>query len=516
MNESKPVNTPMVSRQLAKQTLEEIQKNRPELLEIYQPQIFFYSMQKRIKYNLMRVMRDQFDSASSLKFMQGFKWIENMGDQSHSDVKSPKLPSYNIDTFCKHNNYSKYTQLKQAVRDGKKETIELLLEEGCPVNGHPDGGDLRTPLHYSVYLGCPEIVKKLLSRKASVNAKNLNNETPLMIAAKFEKYELTDLLLTAHGLENCHNDENLSHLHIACMTNQVDVVKKLMTHKNEINEAVHKDSIFWPGYTPIHFAVKFRCLETAKFLLKVGADITIKDAQQLTPLHLADMVRNDEMIDLLLLAHTKLHSNPSNSKGLSHFHIACTRNNREVVESFMEKTTSVAPHQVRYQKSYNWRDFSPLDMAIYYECVDVVEILLMHGFGVSYDVKNAYYTDNKKLIDLLLAKNEVKRKQFNTEEMIPELHFFSSTLLHLAIENDSDEAIWFLLRKRANCEIKNANGKTALHLAFDYARKDSVDSILEHLNDKENPTDPEGISHLHIACIENKLDVVQGFFQCEF
>ncbi|KAJ8672864.1 hypothetical protein QAD02_004124 [Eretmocerus hayati] len=87
-------------------------------------------------------------------------------------------------------NQKKYLELKQALHRGNKTVIKSLLKEGAPVNGRPEGCELRTALHYSVYLGCLEIVKELLERGASVNVRNLNNETPLMLAAKFEKKSL--------------------------------------------------------------------------------------------------------------------------------------------------------------------------------------------------------------------------------------------------------------------------------------------------------------------------------------
>ncbi|KAJ8675665.1 hypothetical protein QAD02_011451 [Eretmocerus hayati] len=122
-------------------------------------------------------------------------------DQMYAhNEKSDSLLENRASTHFKFNE-NQYVRLKQALNRGKKEIVETLLQEGCPVNGHPEGNDLRTPLHCSVYMGCPDTVKKLLERGASVNAKNLNNETPLMLAAKFEKHVLTDLLLHAHGLE---------------------------------------------------------------------------------------------------------------------------------------------------------------------------------------------------------------------------------------------------------------------------------------------------------------------------
>ncbi|KAJ8681181.1 hypothetical protein QAD02_016968 [Eretmocerus hayati] len=153
--------------------------------------------------------------------------------------------------------------------------------------------------------------------------------------------------------------------------------------KSDVNEAVHKN--FWPGYTPLHFAIKFQCLETDAFLLRIGANINIKDGWKLTALHLADMTRNEPMIDLLLTAHKTISSNPVNAEGLTHFHIACTRNNPEIVKCFFESSVYIPPHPYKSKSSaYNCHGMSPLDMALYYECVDVVELLLMHCYTLPF------------------------------------------------------------------------------------------------------------------------------------
>ncbi|KAJ8675664.1 hypothetical protein QAD02_011450 [Eretmocerus hayati] len=121
------------------------------------------------------------------------------------------------------------------------------------------------------------------------------------------------------------------------MRNQVHVVEKLIQSKADVNEAVCEKSIFWSGYTPLHFAVKFQCTATVEFLLKIGVGITIKDARELTPLHYADMVRNQPIIDMILKAQVSISTNPANSEGgLSHFYKACITNKFNVVVKFIE------------------------------------------------------------------------------------------------------------------------------------------------------------------------------------
>ncbi|KAJ8669634.1 hypothetical protein QAD02_000893 [Eretmocerus hayati] len=123
-------------------------------------------------------------------------------------------------------NFAKYTQPSSAAYQGNKDLMKTLLEDGASANNANGFNVPRSVLHSSIYSGDRMIVKEILDRGPDVNVLDgFNGNSPLMLAAKMEKNEITDLLLHADGLQNCHNEENLSHLHIACMRNQLNVVK---------------------------------------------------------------------------------------------------------------------------------------------------------------------------------------------------------------------------------------------------------------------------------------------------
>ncbi|KAJ8664320.1 hypothetical protein QAD02_005982 [Eretmocerus hayati] len=166
----------------------------------------------------------------------------------------------------------KYKLLESAVSQGQRDLVESLLESGAAVNGHPVCNQLRTPLHSSIRLGDVKIVEKLLSAGASVNVEYFG-DTPLTLAAKLGKLELVDLLLLAAGLENSTSHEKITHFHIACMRNRIDVVQRLLQFQQDVNAVVDSNSCYWPGFTPLHFAVQSQCSEIVEFLLNIGANI---------------------------------------------------------------------------------------------------------------------------------------------------------------------------------------------------------------------------------------------------
>ncbi|KAJ8680139.1 hypothetical protein QAD02_015926 [Eretmocerus hayati] len=445
-------------------------------------------------------------------------------------------------------NRKKFGRLKWAIFNGHREIVEELLQEDTPVDNTVHRTDFRPPLHSSVYLGDPDVVTKLLDRGACVNVLDRNEETALMLAAKLEKYAIVDLILSDKRLKNCANKENLSHLHIACMRNRVDVVKKLMENEYSINTSVSSKSIRWSGYSPLHFAVQNQCVETVAFLLSIGADITIKNSNQLTALHLADMIRNEEIIDMILLAHGRVPHNPVNSEGLSHFHIACSRNNVEVVECFLRN--GVKLDEIIHEDSLNWANYTAIDFAIHYDCVDVVKILLMQSDrkifpsrNRSFDrVTDAYCSGNVQLINLLLNRDDLKSDRKIVIGELPALHYSciysdieavknslmeaprdintsiwqGSTPLHLAVERQDEAIIKYLLAQGADHNIRNADGKTPLHLAFERNMKEIVESMVNDLNCiDQNPSDNNGFSHLHIACIRNDEEATKCLIELE-
>ncbi|KAJ8682991.1 hypothetical protein QAD02_018783 [Eretmocerus hayati] len=432
-------------------------------------------------------------------------------------------------------------KLKCAILHGQKHIVESILERNTAVDCLHDSSDsdLRPPLHAAVYLGDLEIIKKLLDRGASPNAFNEINETTLMLAAKFGKYDIVDLLLSDENLMNCINDENFSHFHIACMRDRVDIVKKLVEQESDINSIVNSQSMRWAGYTPLHFAAEFHSVRTVEFLLSIGANIIIKNSNQLTALHLADMVRNERIIDLILEAHRKVAHNPANREGLSHFHIACTRNNPEIVECFIKN--GVGLNESVDGTSLIWNYYTAIDFAIYYDCIDNVKLLLAEGGRDNFPsndeidrIKNAQASGNVELINLILQRDKLTSN--GRIRKIPSLHsacinddletiknltpkaigklnkptWQGSTPLHLAIEREDDAIIKYLLDSGADYNMKNSDGKTSLHLAYERDLKTIIKWILEDLNKlTENHVDRDALSYLHIACATDECKAVE-------
>lgn len=448
--------------------------------------------------------------------------------------------------------WTDYNLLRSALRYNKNEIIKFFLSRGFRVNRIPCTFFEYTPLHLAVNTGCLETIGILLNHGAFITSKNKNHETPLILAAKLNKFAIIDLMLSNISPENCANTENLSHMHIACMRNRIDIVKMFLQSGVEINHAVSMTSIRWAGYTALHFAVEFNCLETVDFLLGCGASLIARDGREQTPLHIAFMHQNNLIIDLILSAHSYESENPANLENLSHFHIACTRDNPKIVESFLlERKIDLIDDMVSLN-AMNWSGYSGLHFAIEFECVEVVKLLLAYNaaLGVMENCETcpinlAFRSGNIEIIKLLQTKYDKRqsimasRKGFSLfhlacirgEDLLLELQLLKATIetnrqigsdfpqypgwtaLHLAVKHNRWSIAAHLLQRQADITIKDLKGRTPLHLAFELNNLHTIDQILSvhSIIAQGNPSNNHGFSHFHIACTRENIDVIKFF-----
>ncbi|KAJ8668444.1 hypothetical protein QAD02_010107 [Eretmocerus hayati] len=453
-----------------------------------------------------------------------------------------------------NDNPSDHHALRKAIQSRNKDMVLHLVKSGIDIN-YSNNSYLPSqhPLHLAIISRCPVITKILLDRGADTGAKDIINDTPLILAAKIGNMILVEMLLS-HNVKNCANDDKLSHLHISCMANKVSVIRKLImsARGKNINAAVNNGSLFWPGYTPLHFAVHFGCIDAVKYLLKCGADITIGDSRKSTPLHLADSQRNEEIIDLLLAAHRYEFRNPVSSMGISHFHIACTRDNISTVEHFL-KLGENANLDVRNTESNDtlnpWNRWRPIYFAVYYRCSDVVRFLLKAGarlddwyfrhllereyenqssdifklIATERSAFNGYYREFNEIADLDLPcinNNVMGLEQFLSTGVttnpfdynIPIL--IGCTPLHLAVKYNSIKATESLLDQGANINVQDYKGETPIHIAFNHRYTELFNLMLKNLNnDIENVTSDEGLTVFHMICTTNQIQVAKKFMR---
>jgi ankyrin repeat protein len=190
-----------------------------------------------------------------------------------------------------------------AADQGSPEALSLLLERGA----NPNGGDPKwSPLRLVARHGLRQIVEKMISAGARVDARDYNNETALFWVArggvtlreetvmahlegmKAPSYSsngdfagITELLIVRGSDVNALNKFRETPLHAAAKAGRTDVAEVLLRHAASLNA---RDRF---GATPLWWAAEWGQAAYAKLLLDRGAEVDTPDEKGWTPLYCA-------------------------------------------------------------------------------------------------------------------------------------------------------------------------------------------------------------------------------------
>jgi len=194
-----------------------------------------------------------------------------------------------------------------AIANEDKKLVELLIEHGVDVNLGVERG--RPPLHVAVMRSDKELVETLLEAKANVNARDADGFVPLHLAKDPRLFELlikngADVnvqhkhgtllqsavvaddknrvkMLIDNGADvNLSNTVGQSPLHLAAMWDRASMVRILLANGAKPN--VQEDE---QGWTPLHSAAFAGSLAPAQVLVRRGANVNARDNSNRTPLH---------------------------------------------------------------------------------------------------------------------------------------------------------------------------------------------------------------------------------------
>lgn len=162
-----------------------------------------------------------------------------------------------------------------------------------------------TPLHYFVFNNQIELAKFVINEGASIDAKNSFEESPLHMACTKGCYEMVKLLIDGNAKinktetgERHSNREILTPLMASIVSGNfdMDIVTLLLDKKVDTTTKVF-------GRTALHFAILTENEQVIEALIDEGNSLDIKDADERTPLDLANKVfgENHIIIKLILL-----------------------------------------------------------------------------------------------------------------------------------------------------------------------------------------------------------------------
>ena len=398
----------------------------------------------------------------------------------------------------------KVTLLSLAVCKCRMEIVEMLFMHGADVNlindtcnliGHRLNYNL---LHELMKCGgrvADKInkVKVLLKRGIFVNAKTCYGETVLHMAAEKFESEIVRELLEKGGDVNAQDDPGQTPLHRA------------ITIMAPLHRAI---TIMAP-----HMAASKDQIEIVRQLIDKGADVDAKDGNGRTALDIAEEYNQKNVINVLI--------NARDAKGRTILHRAAISGSVNDVEALIQKGVDI--HILDNE------GLTPLKWALAKEHVQVAgKLLKADKTGPSALIKAVRLSDFR-IVKYLLQDGideDLRDEDCSTalyeailkgREDIIELLFDCCTnldrlsdvwcLFHDTVESGKQKIVGLFLKKGIDINVRDKDGRTALHKAVLGESIVRANMLLAHGADV-NIKDKNNHTALHIAASRNVPELV--------
>ena len=156
------------------------------------------------------------------------------------------------------------------------ETTHTLLKHGVNINKVANHG--LTPLHIAACRGSSEVVKVILSYDPDLEVTTSFGESALTYAAQYGETEVIRLLLEAGANIDHQTNSKKFALQYAVEKNMESMLRILMEYNPEVNLTGNF------GQTALHCLNSDSSLTIIKILVNGGADLSIRDVDQDTPI----------------------------------------------------------------------------------------------------------------------------------------------------------------------------------------------------------------------------------------
>ena len=174
---------------------------------------------------------------------------------------------------------SQLVPLHYAIQQVKPDVVDVLLELGAPTD--VKNSRKRTPLHVAISRGNERMTKSVLAKTKNVNAVDGSKASCLMYAVMYRQSdEIIDALMARGADLSLRNSSRQTPLHIACYYNRPKTAEKLIAAGSDLT-AVDNNS-----NTPLLVACMISPALTRVMLAK-GADPLVRNRQKQSALHLA-------------------------------------------------------------------------------------------------------------------------------------------------------------------------------------------------------------------------------------
>ena len=188
--------------------------------------------------------------------------------------------------LCAKDNSGNYV-IHYACTGGLLSLVQYLIEKQTidkDIKGFRD----KTPLHFSCENSHLSIVKYLISKGVNIDAKDKDEQAPLLNA---KEPSIIEYLISNGANIETKDKEQRTLLHLACSNGNFNVVKYLVLDGKANIEAKDKGE-----QTPLHYASFYEQTDIVLFLIFQGANINAVNKDRKRPF---DLTKNEEIRNIL-------------------------------------------------------------------------------------------------------------------------------------------------------------------------------------------------------------------------
>jgi ankyrin repeat protein len=354
---------------------------------------------------------------------------------------------------------------------GAAGVLAVLTEASADLTAADDSGN--TPLHHAAAAGAENCVRALLDNggdagREARKRRNARGKTARDLAVAGRHKAVVRLLTDDDELFNAIADGDEA------------AVSDLLKYGGNVNGRNPR------GMTPLHEAVKVDSVPMARTLINFGADVNARDNVGVTPLMLAATAGNPAMGDLLLNNRSSVSSHDQD--GLTALHYASRADKGPFTRLLLNREANV--------NSTSKAGDAPIHVAATHGSAGALMELLKRGpsrknnrqgrspFALAVESGHtrcaAMLADPDTLVERARARDhDLLRDLINAGARVVGVAADGSTCLHATAGDPLLAPITaMLIQKGAECNAKDPDGNTPLHLACLRGGRDNVEHLL--------------------------------------
>ncbi|WP_395463421.1 ankyrin repeat domain-containing protein [Wolbachia endosymbiont of Cantharis cryptica] len=311
---------------------------------------------------------------------------------------------------------------------------------------------------------------------------------------------------------NSKDASGITLLHKFTKKGDVVGVKSLLEHEADFNVIDNENR------NPLHYAIMHGHKKIAKLLIN-QLTINSKDKNGFTPLHLAALQDDTELIDFLIVKGAKIDEKDA-QEGYTPLHIASLYGSKKSVQTLIDSGANLECEDNNFR--------TPLFLTIrqctthYDSRAEIIEYLIKKGANIeAKEAENnttlflAAYNNKMQIVKLIAKKQQASNDKIKFKEFICTKNNQGFDSLDCAIEHNNKKMITFLVSKGIEANEQDFNGNTRLHKAS-YNGDTKAVKLLLKLKVDVNAVTKCNRTPLHLAVKRGHTKIVKmllDFFQ---